>query len=76
MIPEGAPRPSAIGARTGVRFASPTTGEMLTLQGVVRWMKAREHAGTAVGIEFSYIDPRVREALEQFVEILGREVDE
>ena len=76
LIPEGSPRPSAIGARIGVRFASPTTGEMVTCNGVVRWMKVREHAGMAVGIEFSYLDSRIREALERFVEIVGREVEE
>jgi serine/threonine-protein kinase len=76
LIPEGAPRPSAVGARAGVRFASPTTGEMLTLPGTVRWMKVREHAGTAIGVEFSYLDPRIREGLERFVDIVGRDVEE
>jgi serine/threonine-protein kinase len=75
LVPEGSPAP-AIGARVGVRFASPTTGDMVTVNGVVRWLKAREHAGMAIGIEFSYLDTRIREALERFVEIVGREVEE
>ena len=72
VVPSG--RPPGVGARARVRFALPSTGEMATLQAVVRWVKPRESGATAIGLEFSAVDPRVRESLDQFVEILGQDV--
>jgi serine/threonine-protein kinase len=72
----GDARPPGIGARTSARFALPSTGEIVTVHGVVRWMKPREHGAVAVGFEFVAMETRVREAIEQFVEILGRDVED
>ena len=73
VVPSG--RPPGVGARASVRFALPSTGEIVAVHGVVRWMKSREAGATAVGIEFTALDTRTREALDQFVEILGQDVE-
>lgn len=64
----------ASGTQVQVRFALPMTGELLRAAAVVRWAKRREGAARtpcAIGLEFSGIDVRTRDAIGQFVRIVG-----
>jgi serine/threonine-protein kinase len=74
VIPSG--RPPGIGARASIRFALPSTGEIATVHGVVRWIKPRDNGATACGMEFTALEQRVKDALDQFVEILGQDVED
>ena len=61
-----------------VRFALPTTGEYVASQAVVRWtrvQRGRARLACAVGLEFVALDARARASIEQFVRIVGTEVE-
>lgn len=63
------------GTQVQVRFALPMTGELLKAAAVVRWSRRREvaaRAPCAVGLEFSGLDARSREAIATFVRIIGQ----
>lgn len=64
------------GTQVQVRFALPMTGELLKAAALVRWSKRRDSAARmpcAIGLEFSGIDVRSRDAIAQFVRIVGGE---
>jgi len=55
-----------LGAPVQMRFASPMTGEMIVLDGSVRW--TREGRGrSAIGLEFAYVPPLLRGAVAQYI---------
>ena len=55
-----------LGAPMQMRFASPMTGEMIVLDGSVRW--TREGRGrSAIGLEFAYVPPVLRGAVAQYI---------
>jgi hypothetical protein len=55
-----------LGAPVQMRFASPMTGEMIVLDGSVRW--TREGRGrSAIGLEFDYVPPVLRGAVAQYI---------
>jgi len=55
-----------LGAPVQMRFASPMTGEMIVLDGSVRW--TREGRGrSAIGLEFTYVPPVLRGAVAQYI---------
>ena len=56
----------ALGAPLQMRFASPMTGEMIVLDGSVRW--TREGRGrSAIGLEFAYVPPVLRGVVAQYI---------
>ncbi|MGD0675966.1 MAG: serine/threonine-protein kinase [Polyangiaceae bacterium] len=56
----------ALGERLTLRFASPTTGEILVFSGRVRW--TRDGRGkSALGIEFDDVAPAVRGVMDAYV---------
>ena len=58
-----------IGTSIRVRFASPMTGEMMTVDGTIRWL--REGRGrTAMGIEFRDVPRSLRDAVAEYVQTL------
>ncbi|MGD0526025.1 MAG: serine/threonine-protein kinase [Polyangiaceae bacterium] len=60
------PLPFALGAPVQMRFASPVTGDMLLLDGSVRW--TREGRGrSAIGLEFAYVPQELRGAVAQYI---------
>jgi serine/threonine protein kinase len=60
------PVPFALGAPVTLRFASPTSGEILVVPASIRW--TREGRGkTALGVEFDSISLKVRSALVSYV---------
>jgi serine/threonine-protein kinase len=75
LLAPDVPRPG-VGARAAVRFALPSTGEVVQLHGVIRWVKPREGGATAVGVEFVSLPARVQQALEHFVKLLGQDFEE
>lgn len=55
-----------LGAPVQMRFASPMTGEMIVLDGSVRW--TREGRGrSAIGLEFAYVPPVLRGVVAQYI---------
>ena len=55
-----------LGTPFQMRFASPMTGEMIALDGSVRW--TREGRGrSAVGLEFAYVPPVLRGVVAQYI---------
>jgi serine/threonine-protein kinase len=55
-----------LGAPVQMRFASPVTGDMLLLDGSVRW--TREGRGrSAIGLEFAYVPQELRGAVAQYI---------
>jgi hypothetical protein len=66
------PVPFALGAPVTLRFASPTSGEILVVPASIRW--TREGRGkTALGIEFESISGKLRSALVSYVNGYARE---
>lgn len=66
------------GADVVVRFALPTTGEYVRAHATVRWCRKQEgraRTPCAVGLEFKELDARVKNAIDQFVRIVGQEVE-
>jgi serine/threonine-protein kinase len=58
-----------LGAPLKMRFASPMTGEMIVLEGSVRW--TREGRGrSAMGVEFENVPPVLRGVVAQFIAML------
>ena len=52
-----------------MRFASPMTGEMIVLDGSVRW--TREGRGrSAMGLEFENVSPVLRGIVAQYIALL------
>jgi serine/threonine protein kinase len=55
-----------LGAPVQMRFASPMTGEMIELDGSVRW--TREGRGrSAIGLEFTYVPPVLRGVVAEYI---------
>jgi serine/threonine-protein kinase len=55
-----------LGAPLKLRFASPMTGEMIVLDGTVRW--AREARGRSVlGVEFASVPPVLRSVVAEYI---------
>lgn len=74
MLPEALPN----GTQIQIRFALPMTGTLLKATAVVRWSKRRQvvaFAPCAIGVEFVDVDPEVREAIAQFVRIVGQDTE-
>lgn len=72
------PEPLPTGSVATVRFALPTTGAYVRAQAVVRWSRkqeARTRTPCAVGLEFRDLEPAIRDAIDQFVRIVGQEVE-
>jgi serine/threonine protein kinase len=58
-----------LGAPIKMRFASPMTGEMIILDGSVRW--TREGRGrSAMGLEFENVSPMLRGVVAQYIALL------
>jgi hypothetical protein len=58
-----------LGSPIQMRFASPMTGEMIALDGSVRW--TREGRGrSAIGLEFVYVPPVLRGVVAQYIAML------
>ena len=58
-----------LGAPIQMRFASPMTGEMIALDGSVRW--TREGRGrSAIGLEFVSVPPVLRGVVAQYIAML------
>jgi len=65
------PQSFALGAGLGLRFASPTTGEMIVLSVSVRW--TREGRGrTAMGVEFVQAPPALRGVVARYIATFPR----
>ncbi|HXN34410.1 MAG TPA: serine/threonine-protein kinase [Polyangiaceae bacterium] len=65
------PQSFALGAVLKLRFASPTTGEMIVLSASVRW--TREGRGrTAMGLEFIHAPPALRTVVASYIATLPR----
>jgi serine/threonine-protein kinase len=63
------PLPFPLGAPIRMRFASPMTGEMIVLEGSVRW--TREGRGrSAMGLEFENVSPVLRGVVAQYIAML------
>ncbi|MGH7294063.1 MAG: serine/threonine-protein kinase [Polyangiaceae bacterium] len=63
------PLPFPLGAPIKMRFASPMTGEMIVLEGSVRW--TREGRGrSAMGLEFENVSPVLRGVVAQYIAML------
>jgi len=61
----------ALGAALRLRFASPTTGEMIAISGSVRW--TREGRGrTAMGLEFIDAPPALRGVVARYIATLPK----
>jgi serine/threonine-protein kinase len=61
-----APASLPLGAPVKLRFASPRTGEMIVLEGAVRW--SREARGRwALGVEFASVPPLLRSVLAEYI---------
>jgi hypothetical protein len=59
-----------LGAALKLRFASPGTGEMITMDGSVRWL--REGRGrSAMGIEFGEVPAVLRRVMAEYVATLA-----
>lgn len=74
MLPDTMPN----GSEVTVRFALPTTGAYVRAHAIVRWSRKQgQNTKTpcAVGLEFKNIEPTVRDAIDQFVRIVGQEVE-
>jgi serine/threonine-protein kinase len=74
VLVAGRPRKDA---HVNVRFALPTTGEYVTVGAIVRWTREQDGRARqlcAVGLEFVQLDPRMHDAIEKFVRIVGTEV--
>ncbi len=55
-----------LGAPVQMRFASPMTGEMIALDGSVRW--TRDGRGrSAIGLEFTHVPPMLRGVVAQYI---------
>jgi serine/threonine-protein kinase len=64
-----APISLELGSRLKLRFASPRTGEMIILDGIVRW--AREGRGrSALGVEFAKVPPVLRSVVAEYIAML------
>ncbi len=63
------------GERVVLRFALPTTGDVVNAPAIVRWVRAREgssmRAAAAVGFEFVDAPPALRHALSAYIAILA-----
>ncbi|HEX3343239.1 MAG TPA: PilZ domain-containing protein, partial [Polyangiaceae bacterium] len=60
------PQSLPLGAPVQMRFASPMTGEMIAIDGSVRW--TREGRGrSAIGLEFTYVPPVLRGVVAQYI---------
>jgi hypothetical protein len=56
----------ALGATVGVRFAAPTTGEIIAVEATVRW--TRDGRGkSALGLEFVRAPPALRRAVAEYI---------
>jgi hypothetical protein len=64
-----APESLPLGDAVKLRFASPRTGEMIVLDGRVRW--TREARGrSALGVEFASIPPLLRSVVAEYIAML------
>jgi serine/threonine-protein kinase len=64
-----APVSLPLGTRLKLRFASPRTGEMIILDGIVRWV--REGRGrSALGVEFASVPPLLRSVVAEYIAML------
>lgn len=58
-----------LGAPLRLHFASPVTGEMILIEGTVRWM--REARGrSAMGVEFTSVPPVLRRVVSDYIAML------
>jgi hypothetical protein len=58
-----------LGAPLKLRFASPVTGEMILIDGSVRWL--REARGrSAMGVEFVAVPPVLRRVVADYIAML------
>lgn len=55
-----------------VRFALPTTGEVVEIGATARWVKAARVTG-AVGLEFTALPPSAHDVIERYVTMMGGE---
>ncbi len=63
------PLPFPLGAPLRLQFASPVTGEMMNLDGSVRW--TREARGrSAMGVEFVQVPPTLRRVISDYIAML------
>jgi len=67
-----APRAFEQAAKVMVRFALPSTGQVVELSATARWVKAARVNG-AVGLEFSALPADAREVIERYVTMMGGE---
>jgi serine/threonine protein kinase len=68
------PEPFAEGETVQLRLALPTTGEMTQVQALVRWVRPRPGVarGCALGLEFTSAPQPMREAMSEYLAIMGR----
>jgi hypothetical protein len=65
----------ALGAPLRLQFASPGTGEMIQIQGSVRW--TREARGrSAMGVEFVDVPPVLRRVISDYIAMLPQEMSQ
>jgi serine/threonine protein kinase len=63
------PLPFQLGAPLRLQFASPVTGEMIQIDGTVRW--TREARGrSAMGVEFTSVPPVLRRVVSDYIAML------
>jgi serine/threonine protein kinase len=55
-----------------VRFALPSTGQVIEIGATARWVKAARATG-AVGLQFSALPPEAHEVIERYVTMMGGE---
>jgi hypothetical protein len=54
-----------------VRLPLPTSGRVVTVEGITRWVKTRKDQ-RALGVEFTNVGADARVEIARYVEIMGR----
>jgi eukaryotic-like serine/threonine-protein kinase len=67
-----APQAFEQAALVTVRFALPTTGQVIEIAATARWVKAARATG-AVGLQFSSLPPHAHDIIESYVTMMGGE---
>jgi c-di-GMP-binding flagellar brake protein YcgR len=67
-----APQAFEQAATVQVRFALPTTGQVVELQATARWVKAARATG-AVGLQFISLPDTARDVIDRYVVMMGGE---
>ena len=63
-------RPCQPEEKVEIRFALPTTGRIVTVRAIARWVRTSRGTG-AIGLEFEPLSQEVRGAIRRYVQAMG-----